>query len=94
MSLYFLLALLDLFSGLITLDDAANLRNPRSGEFAMKQRAEHEKNNKQRADREYTGKEPERMKNCCGLHQNGRKRSLLLEPRHSSNSPPLKAILT
>jgi hypothetical protein len=62
------LARLDLFSGLIALYDAANLCCPCSGEFAVKERAEYEENNSQATDREHTGKEPERMKNCCGLH--------------------------
>jgi len=58
-----------LFSGLIALHDAADLGNPCSGEFALKERAEHKENTSQATDREHTGKEPERMKNCCGFHQ-------------------------
>jgi hypothetical protein len=57
-----------LFSGVIALHDPANLRNPCSGEFALKERAEHEENDSQATDREHTGKETERMKNCCGFH--------------------------
>jgi len=44
-----------LFSGLIALHDAADLGNPCSGEFALKERAEHKENTSQATDREHNG---------------------------------------
>jgi hypothetical protein len=43
----------------IALHDAANLRNPCSGKFALQQGAQHEENDSEGTDRERTGKEPQ-----------------------------------